>query len=174
MGQEWTSVLAAAALALAPVAAGAATYSDVLPEPGVAWISGAPAAVATDRPAMRQTARTFVPDLLVVPVGSSVTFPNDDAFYHSVYSVSPGNAFDLGLYDTGPGKAVTFAVPGVVDIRCHVHGSMHATIVVVDGPVARTTQPGERFRIDGVAPGRRTLHVWTPEGGESSRPVVVK
>ena len=112
--------------------------------------------------------------MLVVPVGSSVTFPNDDAFYHSVYSLSAGNAFDLGLYDTGPGKSVTFAVSGIVEIRCHVHGSMHATIVVVDGPATRTTQPGERFRLDGIKPGRRTLHVWTPDGGEIRRTVVVK
>lgn len=173
MGVLWSSVLAAAAVAFAPLAAGAATYADVMAAPGVAWISGTPP-VPADRLTMRQTARAFVPDVLVVPAGSSVTFPNDDAFYHSVFSTSPGNAFDMGLYDTGPGKSVSFAVPGIVDIRCHVHGSMHATVVVVDGPFARTTQPGERFRLDGLKAGRRTLHVWTPDGGETTRSVVVR
>jgi plastocyanin len=161
-------------LAGVPARAPAATFADVLALPGVAWISDTVPALPSERPTMRQTQRAFVPELLVVPVGASVVFPNDDAFYHSVYSTSPGNAFDLGLYDTGPGKAVTFASAGIVDIRCHVHGSMHATIVVVDGPFARTVTPNERYAIDGVRPGRHTLHVWSSERGESVRTIVVR
>lgn len=157
----------------APGAVSAATYSGVTAQPSVVWISG-PGAEPVANAAIRQTGKAFVPAVLVVPENTSVTFPNDDAFYHSVYSTSAGNAFDLGLYDTGPGKSVTFGTAGIVDVRCHVHGSMHATIVVVDGPAVRTTQPGERFHLDGVARGRRTLHVWTPLGGETRRTVVVK
>lgn len=164
----------ALALALVPGVVAAATYADVLGEPGVVWITDVVPAPPADRPAMRQAAKAFVPDLLVVPVGTSVVFPNDDAFIHSVYSTSPGNAFDLGLYETGPGKAVTFAAPGVVEVRCHIHGSMHATILVVDGPFARTTSAGERYTIDGVRPGRHALHIWTSAHGESVRPIVVR
>jgi hypothetical protein len=53
MGQAWWGVLAAATCAFAPLAAGAATYSEKLPEPGIVWISGAPAAPAAARPTMR-------------------------------------------------------------------------------------------------------------------------
>src|ERR1700761_8335813 len=104
------------AAAPAPLSAMAATYSDVLPLPGVVWIAGAlppPPRVA----AIHQTMRAFVADLLVVPVGTNVTFPNDDPFDHSVYSQSPGNAFDIGLYGAGPGKSVRFGAQGIVDIR---------------------------------------------------------
>ena len=55
--------------------------------------------------AIRQTAKAFVPALLVITAGTSVRFPNDDKFYHSVYSDSPSNPFDLGLYDNGPGSS---------------------------------------------------------------------
>ena len=162
------------ALALVPIGASAATFSDVLAVPGVAWISDVAPAIPQERPPMRQTMKAFVPELLVVPVGTSVVFPNDDPFYHSVYSTSRANAFDFGLYDNGPGKAVTFAKPGVVEIRCHVHGSMHATILVVDGPFAKTTAPEQRFTIDGVRPGRHALHVWSADRGENVRTIVVR
>jgi plastocyanin len=152
--------------------AGAATYNGVADAPSVAWISGSVPQLAGS--SMRQTAKTFIPPLLVVTTGSTVRFPNDDGFYHSVYSDSPSNPFDLGLYNNGPGKSVEFDNAGVVEIRCHVHGSMHATIVVVDGPFATTTEANGRYRIDGVTPGAHVLHVWTPAGGIASANVVVK
>lgn len=168
------AAVAVLSLSLAPLGAEAATFSGALPSPGIVWITGVAPPIAAEQPTMHQTMRSFVPDLLVIPVGAGVVFPNDDAFYHSVYSESAGNAFDIGLYDMGPGKSVTFAAPGIVEVRCHVHGSMHATIVVVDGPYARTTQPQEHFRLAGLKPGRHQLHVWTPERGEVDRTVVVR
>jgi hypothetical protein len=109
-----------------------------------------------------------------VPAGASVRFPNDDEFYHSVYSISPSNPFDLGLYDNGPGKTVEFDTPGIVEVRCHVHGSMHATIVVVDGPFVTTTQPNERYELDGIARGPHVLHVWTDGDTVTSTNIVVR
>ncbi len=151
----------------------AATYRGVASAPSVVWISGdMPAPVPSA--AIHQTSKTFVPALLVVPAGSSVRFPNDDQFYHSVYSDSPSNPFDLGLYDNGPGKSVEFDNAGVVEVRCHVHGSMHATIVVVDGPYVVTVKPNERYRIAGVRPGLRVLHVWSEGGTITATPVVVR
>src|ERR1700760_4956190 len=40
----------------------------------------------------------FDPLALVVPVGAEVSFPNNDKVRHHVYSVSPGNKFELKLY----------------------------------------------------------------------------
>jgi plastocyanin len=140
--------------------ASAAVYSAVAKVPSVVWVTDVPPSPPPNV-AIHQTMKTFVPDFVIVPVGTSITFPNDDPFYHSVYSDSPGNAFDIGLYDTGPGKSVRFLSPGVVAIRCHVHGSMHATVIVVDGPYAQTTAANQRVRIEGIAPGRHIVHTWT-------------
>jgi plastocyanin len=161
-------------LALAPAAVGAATFSDALAQPGVVWLSGGPLPTFDDPLQVRQTGRTFVPDLLVVPLGASVAFPNDDPYYHSVFSSSPNDPFDLGLYDKGPGKVLTFTATGAVEVRCHIHASMRATVIVVDGPFARTTQPGERYHFDNIRPGRRTLHEWTLATGETTRTIVVR
>ncbi len=165
------------ALALAwcglAVPASAATYVGTANVPSVIWISGAAPAPPSGAE-IHQTDKAFVPALLVIPAGTSVRFPNDDPFYHSVYSDSPSNPFDLGLYDTGPGKDVVFANPGIVEIHCHVHGSMHATVVVVDGPFAVTTVPNQRYRISGVARGVQVLHVWAGGTDATSTSVRVR
>jgi plastocyanin len=147
---------------LGAMPAAAASYSATAAHPSVVWItqSGGETPAPVVGAEIRQTGKTFVPELLVVPVGTSVRFPNDDEFYHSVYSESPSNPFDIGLYDTGPGKSVVFDQPGVVDVRCHVHGSMHATLIVVDGPYAITSTPNQRYTITGLTPGPHVLHTW--------------
>ncbi len=122
---------------------------------------------------MRNEHKSFVPDLIVITAGSSIRFPNDDAFYHSIYSAGGPDPFDIGFYDTGPGKTVTFAKPGVVAVRCHVHGIMHGTIVVVDGPWAQTRAADEKFTLTDVRPGTHVLHEWTPDGGEKTSTVTV-
>src|ERR1035441_2316991 len=50
---------------------------------------------------MTQKDKEFHPRLLVVPVGSKVSFPNADPFFHNVFSLFNGRRFDLGLYQSG-------------------------------------------------------------------------
>lgn len=142
-------------------------------QPGVAWISddSRPAALADIE--MRNTHKAFVPDALVITAGTAVRFPNDDPFFHSIYSEGGPDPFDIGFYDNGPGKVVTFANPGVVLVRCHIHGTMHGTIVVVDGPWAQTRAADEKFTLTGIRSGKHVLHLWTPQTGEKTLLVTV-
>jgi plastocyanin len=157
-----------------PVGAAAGTVSGTLPQPGVVWVSDdshpAPGPVVE----MGNVNKMFVPDLVVIDAGGSVRFPNADPYFHSIYGQSGPDPFDLGFYDTGPGKTVVFAVPGVNTIRCHIHGSMHATIIVVDGPYAQTHAPNETYTLTNVRRGKYVLHVWTPGGGEQLSTIRVK
>jgi hypothetical protein len=151
----------------------AATVRGTLAAQGIVWISdGSPPPVVPEQ-LMRQHNKTFIPDQLVVPIGSSVRFPNDDNFYHSVYSASDPDPFDIGFYDTGPGKLVTFSTAGVDLITCHIHATMHAAVVVVDGPWARTDADGQSFILNNVRPGVHDLHVWSLTGGEKKMQVSV-
>src|ERR1700759_1626343 len=45
-----------------------------------------------------QIDRAFAPDLLVIPVGSTIAFPNSDPIAHQIYSFSPAKRFQLPLY----------------------------------------------------------------------------
>src|SRR6185369_14298657 len=70
----------------------------------VLYLEGAVAATdATDHrtPIVQQLDRRFMPDLVVVPVGSTVSFPNMDPIFHNIYSLSKPKTFDLGSYDKG-------------------------------------------------------------------------
>ena len=76
----------------------------------------------------------FEPDLAVIPVGSTVWFPNADPIFHNVFSLSRSQQFDLGFYPQSKSKSVTFAHAGIVQVYCHIHANMYAAIVVTDSP----------------------------------------
>lgn len=133
----------------------------------VVWISAPSAVPAPGNFTMVNHDKSFIPEFLVIPIGSTVRFPNEDAFYHSIYSDSPEDPFDIGYYDTGPGKVVRFPRSAVVRVHCHIHVYMHATIVVVNGPFARPTD--NRYTLYGVPTGRYALHTWSERRGEHTR-----
>jgi len=124
----------------------------------------APAAVTTAaRPVTVEIAitdKTYAPHVVVVPLGSTVRFPNHDPFNHNVFSVSEPNSFDLGLYGRGEAKSYTFTHPGLVRVYCNVHPKMVAYVVVTANRYY--AQPGVdgSFTIDNVAPGRYRMHTW--------------
>ncbi len=160
-------------LAAAPPAT-LGTLNGTLPAPGVVWISDDSHPAPSVAEAITQKDKTFFPGLAVVTAGTSVRFRNEDTLDHSVYSVSPADPFDLGIYEPGPGKDVAFPNPGVVEIRCHVHRHMHATLIVVDGPYERVERAGAAWSLRGVRAGRHVLHTWTADGGEVTKTVDVR
>src|SRR3984957_12554551 len=100
--------------------------------------SAAPVAAAMD-----QVNRAFAPDLLVIPVGSSVAFPNSDSVSHQIYSFSPAKRFQLPLYRGKPYPPVVFDQPGVVTMGCNIHDEMLAYIVITDAAFfGRTSAAG--------------------------------
>lgn len=97
---------------------------------------------------LSQRNKAFAPRVLGVPAGTVVSFPNDDDIFHNVFSLSPGNAFDLGLYRAGASKSRTFASPGVVRIFCNIHPQMTALVVAAPTPWVVTTGPDGAWRLD--------------------------
>ncbi len=106
--------------------------------------------------------KRFKPDVLAVTVGSEVKFPNMDRILHNVFSVSPNNDFDLGLYSAGTTKSVTFDSPGVIYVHCNVHHSMQADILVLDTPFFTTVDDQGQFELSGITDIEGTLKIWHP------------
>jgi len=120
-------------------------------------------AVATKMVTMHQKDKAFVPRVLPIVIGTSVQFPNDDSFYHNVFSLTEGCCFDLGKYSkASPAKKYKFERLGIVEIFCDIHRNMQAHIRVLECPYFTTPDADGSFEIRGVPPGQWTLHAWHP------------
>lgn len=106
--------------------------------------------------------RDFNPEAMAVPLGSTLTFVNQDDVRHNVFSVTPGSAFDLGYQAQGASASHSFNRPGLVLVSCKVHRSMEFDLLVV--PTAFVAQVGAdgRFTLRGLPEGAGTLHFWNP------------
>ncbi len=148
-----------------------AVYAMPAPGSGGDGASADIAAHAAAAPAiMDQQGLQFVPHLLVVQSGASVTFPNSDKVSHHVYSFSATKTFELPLYKGDLYPPVLFEQPGVVVLGCNIHDGMLGYVVVVDTPhFARTNEQGAAV-IDGVPNGDYAVTAWTPRVRPTSLP----
>lgn len=136
-------------------------------EETVVWaepVDGKPLRVTPAAAQMVTRNKSLSPHVLVVPAGSTVQFPNEDPISHNLFSLSPGNAFDLGLYRKGAGKAQKFETPGIVNVYCNVHPNMSAVIHVMPSPFYAFAGADGTFALD-VPPGRYRLVAWNEQGG---------
>jgi hypothetical protein len=149
--------------------------------PAVVWLEPLEGTTALpfvprDHYTLLQKHRTFIPHLQVIPVGSIVQFPNADPFYHNVFSLFEGKRFDLGLYEAGSNKSVTFSRQGVSYIFCNIHPEMSAVVLTLSTPLYAIADGHNSFALRGVPEGDYRLHFWiegvTQSALESlSRPV---
>jgi hypothetical protein len=109
---------------------------------------------------MLQLGKQFVPHLLVVPQGAAVSFRNQDAVFHNVFSLSNPNDFDLGLYRGGVARTQTFSRPGPVQLLCNIHAAMNAFLYVADTPWYAVADAAGRFTVKAVPPGAYKIEVW--------------
>jgi plastocyanin len=115
---------------------------------------------------MDQVNRAFQPDLLVIPVGSTVTFPNSDSVSHQIYSFSPAKRFQLPLYRGTPYPPVHFDQAGVVTLGCNIHDEMVGYLLVTDAPYYGRTDQAGAWTVE-VARGRYRISIWHPRLRES-------
>jgi hypothetical protein len=126
------------------------------PDPGTPAVPFAPQGHYT----LLQKNRMFFPHLQVIPVGAVVQFPNADPFFHNVFSLFEGKRFDLGLYETGSTKSVTFSREGVSYIFCNIHPEMSAVVLALSTSLYAVADASNSFVVRNVPPGDYRLHVW--------------
>lgn len=115
-----------------------------------------------------QKGKEFHPHLLVVPVGSSIDFPNMDPFFHNVFSLFEGKRFDLGLYETGSRRTVRFDREGISYIFCNIHPEMGAVIISLRTPYFATIGKDRTALIHNVPDGKYILKVWSEDATAES------
>jgi len=183
---SWRSSITWALLIAAPGGAGsaeAAVLSGTVtvterggeagdPSGAIVWLEGGPGGTpAAGRATIDTRNKSFEPEVISVPAGSTVSFPNADPILHNVFSVSGENGFDLGLYGQGEGREVVLRNPGIVRVFCNVHPQMEAIVVVTpDRRSARVSADGS-FKIADLPAGRYEVRVWERRSGLTGRDI---
>ena len=141
--------------------------SDATPDASqvVVWLTPSGSTTMShmiDQPRYRlvQHNKRFEPNLLVVPVGSVVDFPNADPWVHNVFSLYRGKRFDLGLYQAGTQRSVRFDRVGPSYLFCNIHPEMTGVVLAIDSNLYAISDKSGRYAISGVAPGKYTMHLW--------------
>jgi len=132
----------------------------------VVWVEGPSVRPAPANATMKMKDKTFEPHVLVVPVGGTVAFPNEDGILHNAFSLSGDNRFDLDLYKKPESRSFKFLHPGIVRVYCNIHPQMSALVVVRDNPYWARADANGRFQIADVPAGTWVVKAWHERAGE--------
>jgi plastocyanin len=129
---------------------------------GTTPVPSLPPQQSSEIPKLVQKDKSFHPSLLVIPAGGQVEFPNQDPFFHNVFSLFDGKRFDLGLYESGTTQFVKFDKPGISFIFCNIHAQMSAVVIALSTPYYAISNGRGEMSIAGVIPGRYQMHIFHP------------
>lgn len=123
-----------------------------------------PSSIKTE---MDQQGLVFIPHVLAIHKGTTVTFLNNDNEQHNVYFLNDktGETLDIGTWGQGVSVDHQFNESGLVITLCKLHLEMAAYIVVLESPwyaatlLDSSTKEGN-FTIENVPPGQYELTVW--------------
>jgi len=125
------------------------------------------------RARMDQRNEAFEPHVLAIVAGTVVDFPNNDATYHNVFSLSREKPFDLGRYAAGRSRSVRFDRPGIIRVFCDIHAHMSAFILVFSHRYFAVTDEDGRYRLENVPPGRYNVVAWNESAPRQTRQAAV-
>jgi plastocyanin len=109
----------------------AATPSPIAatPSPAEGSSTPGPSAPVSVQNAVTIAGFAFTPATITVPVGTKVTWTNQDSANHTV-TADDGKAFSSGNIGSGATFSFTFATAGTFPYHCAIHSNMTATVIV--------------------------------------------
>ncbi len=127
----------------------------------VVYLKGVPGRISPKEAVVEQKNLQFIPHVIAVPVGSTVSFINRDKVNHDIYSADSTKALDINTSKPGIYQKEVFDKPGVVNLLCTIHAEMSGYIVVINSNHYAVTGADGRFSIRNVPPGRYEVVVWS-------------
>lgn len=89
--------------------------------------------VKVSRPGCEQTDRCYVPPVVTIKKGDTVTWKNEDSAFHSVTSGTygaPTGMFDSGYMDPYEQYSLTFYEFEIIEYFCTLHPWMQGVVIV--------------------------------------------
>ena len=143
----------------------------------VVWIENPPPGAARtgegEKVAIDQRGCAFVPRVVIVPVGGTVDFLNNDRLLHNIHATPKLNVSFNRTQPKDRTIPITFTQAEIVRIDCDLHSWMRSWVVVAAHPYYRVTPPTGAFAFDNLPAGRYKLQVWHERLGRSTREIVV-
>ncbi len=135
--------------------------SDKYKKDAVVYLLGVKGPVTPQHVSIDQKSLAFVPHVTAIPAGSTVDFKNNDKVNHNIFSASAVKKFNLGTYNPGSSKPVTFEKPGVINLLCNVHSEMSGWVVITENQYAAVTEHDGKFTINNVPAGTYKITAWS-------------
>ena len=165
--------------AVAANAFGGAIEGKVSPGASVVYVDSVPGRTfpaPAQKPLIDQKGLMFNPRLLVIQVGTTVEFQNDDSVQHNVFWPSVGGnrklSHNLGTWPQGEKRPYKFDQAGAVPLLCNVHPEMSGYIIVSPTPYFAQTDAAGNYKIDSVPDGKYNVVAWH-EGMKQTKSVDV-
>lgn len=146
----------------------------------VVWLKDMPEQASGTPPHLSEPATLdqkgcrFIPHVLIVPAGETLTIINSDGILHNIHtrgSVNrPINKAQPGLLKRVKAK---FKYPEMIFVKCDAHKWMSAWIVVAGHSYYTLTGDDGSYRLDNVPPGTYSLEFWHERLGSATQQVVV-
>lgn len=140
-------------------------------------VTQAAAYAATSANTVEIKGYAFAPTAVTVPVGTTVTWVNEDSVPHTVTGKSGPAKFDSGQIASGGSWSGTFMTPGTYDYYCADHPQMVAQITVTGGsgggtpPPSSTSATAPSSKPSGTPPTTASsTHPSSPAGSTATQP----
>jgi plastocyanin len=122
---------------------------------------------------MDQKQCSFVPRVVIVPVGESMEFLNSDRLLHNVRSAAKENSPFNRAQPHARTISFVFKQPELLRVDCDLHSWMRGWVVVAAHPFYAVTNEQGEFSLENVPPGKYTLQIWQESLGTVTQDVTV-
>jgi plastocyanin len=140
--------------------------SLVTPPPDAKWSVAPPVQID-------QKQCVFVPRVIVLPVGGTAEFLNNDRLLHNLHSASTNNPPFNRTQPKARTIPIVFRRSEIIRIDCDLHPWMRAWVVVAEHPYYAVTNERGEFALENVPPGNYTLQIWHESLGTLKKDVAV-
>ena len=111
-----------------------------------------------------QINKEYVPHVLPIMVGGTITFLNSDGILHNVHLYSgSGTVFNIAMPSFRKKISKTLKQPGEHILLCDAHSEMSAYILVLESPFFAKPDAEGNFVINGIPAGTYNIVRYVPE-----------